>query len=147
MPLIDPVTRADFLVIVQGLQSYWQSFSGVDDQSQTSVFSDGFDRRMYDRVGPRKLQPITLTKGYDPDQDDAIVDFWNAQQSAPRGNQGVTVSVQPVQYLPDPQNLGTPVVLFGFRPTQFKGWEADKTSQDTSLLTLVGVISNWSKGR
>ena len=147
MALTDPITKADFLVTVQGLRAYWQTFSGIDDQARTSEFSDGFSKRMQDRVGSRKVQPITLTKGYDPEQDEELIAYWRAEYQARRGGQGRTVVIQPVEYIPEPESIGTSFTLFNFRPTQFKIAEADKTSQDTAMVTLVGVYSDWAKGQ
>ena len=145
MALIDPITRADYLVTAQGLKAYWQSCSGIDDQARTSEYSDGYSKRMYDRVGSRKVQPVTLTKGYDPEQDDELIRYWRVAYQARRGDTGRTVIIQPVQYVPDPVNIGSPFVLLDFKPTQFRIADADKTSQDTSLITLVGVFSDWTK--
>lgn len=147
MALTDSITKADYLVTVQGLRSYWQTFSGIKDQARTSEYSNGFDKRMQDRVGPRKLQPITLTKGYDPDQDDELLTYWRSESQTRRGGQGRTVTIQPVQYVPEPESVGTAFTLFNFKPTSITIAEADKTSQDTAMLTLEGVCSDWVKGQ
>jgi hypothetical protein len=147
MALTDPITKADFLVTVQGLSHYWQTFSGIKDQARTGEYSDGFNKRMKDRVGSRKVQPITLTKGYDPDQDEDLILYWRQEYQARRQAQGRTIIIQPVQYVPEPENIGTPFTLFDFRPTEFNIAESDKTSQDTAIITLIGVFSDWSKGQ
>jgi hypothetical protein len=93
------------------------------------------------------VQPVTLTKGYDPDLDEDLILYWRQEYQQARGGQGRTVIIQPVQYVPDPQNNGTPITLFDFRPTEFNVAESDKTSQDTAMITLIGVYSDWSKGQ
>lgn len=148
MPKIFPIAKNQYLVTVKDLAAYFENFSGVQDTTQTSEYSDGYDNRLFPLMGPRSIAEITLSKAYSPEQDDEIINFWKNFRLS-RGEdinaRGLTVTVQPVEYAPDPQPIGNPIILFGFMPTGFQAFEVDKKSQDISMLTLTGRCSDWKR--
>jgi hypothetical protein len=148
MPRIFPIARNQFLVTVQDLSAYFETFSGIDDSTQVSEYSDGFDNRLYPMLGPRTIAEITLTKAYEPERDDEIIALWQEFRLR-RGDdvrsRGYTVTIQPIEYSPEPEPIGSPFVVYGFLPTRFMIADADKKSQDVSMLTLGGRANNWSR--
>jgi hypothetical protein len=136
------ITKAGYLVTLKGVDTYWVSFSGIDDQAQTSEHSDGLSNRVYELIGPRKLQPITLTKELDPIKDKAIIDWWQNYQEGVTKSE--TVSVTPVKYSPKPEPFGPTVTIYGVRPKMLKGFEADKKSNDASTLELQLICDDWT---
>lgn len=146
MALAQPQTKADWLITLQGIKAFALTFTGIDDQSPTSDYSDGFHRRTYSRVGSPQMQPIVLTFGDDPRANGELVDYWKNFGGNVRVGEGSTLTAQSVEYENgEPANVGTPFVLLDFRPTRYQSGDADKTSADTSVITLTGVCSNWTK--
>ena len=146
MPRIYPISKQQFLVTIKDIETYWETFSGIDESTQVSEYSDGYDNRLYPMLGPRSMAELTFTKAFDPDQDAPIIDFWRNFRLA-RGqdvnSRGYTVTVQPVEYSPEPVSIGSPITVYGFIPIRLQGFEVDKKSQDVSMLTLVGRALNW----
>lgn len=149
MSRIVPIARNQFLVTVKDLETYWETFSGINEATQTSEYSDGYSNRLFPLLGPRSIDEITLTKAYDPDKDQPIIDFWQnfrLSRGEDVNSRGLTVTVQPVEYAPDPQPIGAPFTLYGFVPTRFNPFgEVDKKSQDMAMMSLVGRITDWSR--
>lgn len=149
MPRINPIAKNQFLVTMQDLTCYFQTFSGIDDSTQTSEYSDGFSNRVYPLLGPRTLAEVSLSKAYEPETDDEIINLWKNFRMR-RGNdinsRGYTVTVQPVEYAPDPLPIGAPFIIYGFMPIKFQLIDADKRSQDVSMLMLGGRANDWSRG-
>ncbi len=129
-----PITKTQWLVTIKGLDYYWETFSGVEDQAQTSKYSDGLGNRTYTLVGPRDLQDMTLTKAFDPVRDKVIVDWY--KNYCPGQGLEETISITPVRYCPNPEPIGPSVILYGVKPTNLKFAEVDKKSNDVSVLTL-----------
>jgi hypothetical protein len=135
------LTKAGFLVTLKGVDTYWVTCSGIDDEAQTSEHSDGLSNRVFHQVGPRKLKPITLGKEFDPAKDAAIVSWWRSYVEGQ--TQSETISITPVRYAPDPQPIGASITVYGVKPTSLKGFEADKKSNDASMLTLGLIADDW----
>ena len=149
MPRINPIAKNQFLVTMQDLTCYFETFSGIDDSTQTSEYSDGFSNRIYPLLGPRSIAEIGLTKAYEPETDDQIITLWKnfrLRRGQDVNARGYTLTIQPVEYAPDPVNIGAPFIVYGFMPTKFTLIEADKKSQDVSMLTLAGRANDWSRG-
>jgi hypothetical protein len=133
MPTV-PITKTQYLVIIKGLDFYWETFSGIDDKAQTSKYSDGLGNRTYTLVGPRELADMTLTKAFDPVRDKVLVDWYRTYCAGVKTDE--TISVTPVRYCPNPEPLGSSLILYGVKPISLKGFEVDKKSNDISILTM-----------
>jgi hypothetical protein len=137
-----PITKTQFLVTLKGLDYYWETFSGLDDQAQTSDYSDGLSNRVYKLVGPRTLQDMTLTKAFDPLRDKPIID-WH-RNYCDGVNASETVSITPVRYCPKPEPIGAALILYGVKPVGLKGFEVDKKSNDIVMLTLAIIADDYT---
>jgi hypothetical protein len=138
---INPTTKAGFLVQMDGLDTYWETFSGVDDKAQTSEWSDGLSNRVYKLIGPRNASDVTLGKAFDPENDKAIVDWY--LNFCDGVTEAKTISVTPVRYCPEPEPRGSALTFYGVKPSGLKGFEADKKSNDVSTLELTCIVDSW----
>lgn len=136
-----PVTKTQFLVTIKGLDFYWETFSGIDDQAQISEYSDGLSNRTYSLVGPRKLAEMTLTKAFDPTADKPIVDWY--RNYCEGTSEPETISVTPVRYCPNPEPIGAALILYGVKPVNLKGFEVDKKSNDVVPLSLSVIADDY----
>lgn len=139
---LKPIAQNQFLVTFEGLDAYWETFSGLSDEADSSEYTDGLSNRQMKLIGPRQIGEIDLTKPFDPESDKAIVDWfktWCDGSSDP-----ITVSVTPVRYCPDPEPIGPALSLFGCRPTKLEGFEADKKSSDVSEITLSFTVDDYA---
>lgn len=136
-----PITKGQFLVTLKGIDSYWQTFSGLSDEAQVSEYSDGLSNRNYSLVSSRKLAQMTLTKAFDPVVDGAVVDYY--RNFCDGEDVAQTVTIAPVKYCPNPEQIGKVLTLYGVKPVALKGFEADKTNTDVSMLELTIIADDY----
>jgi hypothetical protein len=137
-----PIAKNQYRVTLKGIDTYWEQFSGLDDQSQSSDYSDGLSNKLYPLVGPRTLGEMSLEKSFDPEADEVIVQYWKNFRHDPAETQE-TVTVQSIRYGPQPEPIGKALVLYGVVPIGLSGFEADKSSQDISKLILTIRAEEW----
>lgn len=137
-----PIQRSQFLVTLKGIDCYWEKFSGIEDEAQTSEYSDGLSNRLFTLVGPRKLNDMTLEKAFDPIADKAVIDWFRTYCMGRDLEE--TISVTPVAYCPNPEPLGPSLILYGVRPISVKFAEADKQSNDVVTLELGIAADDYS---
>lgn len=137
----NPTTKAGFLVQIEGIDTYWETFSGIEDEAQTSEWSDGLSNRVYRQVGPRSAKDVTLGKAFDPEQDQPIIDWYLTYCEGTTETK--TISITPVQYCPEPEPRGASITLYGVKPTGIKFGEADKKSNDVSTLEITCIVDDW----
>lgn len=71
-----PITNADVLITVEGLQSYFSEFSGIKKTFSRPMFSDGLsNQKRAAASGAAEYDPITISKSYDPEKDKAIFEW------------------------------------------------------------------------
>ena len=141
---IRPTTRGNWLLQITALDFYFETFSGLNETTSTSEFSDGLSNRLYKLQGPRSLDDFTFTKAFDPIADKAIISYW--KNWCEGETEKTTASIVPVRYCPTAEPLpGAPkLTLFGVFPISLQGWDVDKKSSDVSMLTLVVSAEDWS---
>ena len=139
-----PIVRSQFLMQAFGLDFFWETFSGLDDQTQITEYSDGISNRTYSLMGPRKLQEMSLTKPFAPIADAPLVVWF--KNFCQEGALQHTVVIAPVKYCPDLVLYGPTLTLYGAKPIGLKGFEIDKKSQDVSMLELRLIADEWEYG-
>lgn len=137
-----PITKQQYLVTIKGLDTYWETCSGVSHEAQTTEYSDGQSYLLLSLVGPRKVADITLTKAFDPAADAPIIAWWNAWCQGK--GEDLTISITPVIYCPDPTPIGKVITLYDVKPKALKFGEVDKKSQDVSMIELVLTASRFT---
>jgi hypothetical protein len=133
-----PIARSQYLVTLKSVDAYWQSFSGLSDEAQTTQYSDGLGNRTYTLVGARQAQNVTLTKAFDPVADKQTIDWYKNYCAGT--DQELTISVVPVKYCPEPEPIGPSLILYGCKPVSLKFGEADKTSNDVSMIEISFAV-------
>lgn len=144
-----PITQQQFLVTIEGINAYFETFSGLQDGAETSEYTDGFSRLRRQLVGPRSIETVTLGKPFVPEEDALIVQFWKnftVGREITDRSAGTEITVQPVNYTPEPTAIGDPYVLYGAIPNRIEFLQADKKSQDISTLVLSFSVQDWSLG-
>lgn len=139
---IRPITQQQYLVTIKGIDSYWEKFSGIQDEAETTEYNDGLSNRKYKLVGPRELGDMDLEKAFDPIADKVIVDWW--LNYCDGNEEDITISVTPVTYCPEVEPLGPTMIVYGVKPTALEGFEVDKTSNDISMLKLTFIGDTWN---
>jgi len=137
-----PTTKGSWLVTLEGFDTYWETFSGLNDVANTSEYSDGLGNRIYKLIGRRAIADMELTKAFDPIADKTIITYWKSYCFG-RDTVEKTVSIVPVRYCPDPEPLGPTLILYGFKPLFLKGFEVDKKSGDVNTLALGFIADDW----
>lgn len=138
-----PITESDYLVTIEGLgDSYWETFSGVNDTTQTTPYSDGRSNRLKKHRGPRQVDDVTLAKPYNPVEDAPIIDWWQKWCSA--NGEEISITIQPVRYCPEPENYGSATTLFGCKPASLKYVNVDKKSANISMIELSFTVDDYT---
>jgi hypothetical protein len=84
---INPINNSDFLLTIEGLNTgstpvYWTEFSGIKYGRKSSKFSDGLSNVVRTTEGGMKeYQNITIVKPYDPEKDEAVLNFLKEKEN------------------------------------------------------------------
>lgn len=148
MATLRPLTQAQFKVQISGAglsAIYFTTFSGFKDQASTSQYADGQNARIKNLVGPRTLQPMTLSVPYDPSDaaQQQLISNWKYINCAE-----FTVVITPVRCTDtgtlagDVTELVESQLIFNdSRLTSLSFMNVDRTSSNVSMLEL-GFISD-----
>ena len=137
-----PITEADYHVTIEGISdAYWETFSGVNDTTQTTPYSDGRSNRLHKHRGPRQVEDVTIAKPYNPEKDAPIIEWWRAWCSA--NGEEVTITIQPVRYCPEPTKYGPATTLFGCKPASLKYVNVDKKSSNIAMIELSFTVDDY----
>lgn len=135
MPILTPITKAEFLVYAQGIDLFFTTFNGLNDTAESGSYANGTGNRIYSVVGPRKLDDLELSSPYDPILQQAVEEFWLNYSCAP-----LVITVQPV--LCDGLTENGPAYIFeGCLLKSISQIEVDRESSDVSVTTL-GFTAN-----
>lgn len=124
---------------------YFTSFSGINDKSESIKYADGRRQRLFKMIGSRDIEDIMLSVPYKPEEHKPLIKAWklyNCQelqieiQRVACGTSGATDEIP----------IGEPIILTGCIWVGFKGWEADRASNDASMLELTFTVDNWEDG-
>jgi hypothetical protein len=137
---INPITKASFLMTVEGINLYWTTFSGVNDSAETGQYAQGTGNRIFKVVGPRSIEDVELTAPYDPEVAQEIEQFWLDYNCAP-----LTVTIQPVQ-CDGESSAGAAYILEGAQLQALTVAEADRESGDVATITLKLTVNSWRRG-
>ena len=139
MAKINPITKAQYVLTIQGISTYWTKCSGLKESAGVSDYNDGLNSRKIKLVGAREVQPISFTAPFDPEQHRAVVDLWSNYACEP-----LTATIQPVQCGAGAVPIGPTVTIYGWRLTKLEFAEADRNGSDVSEIMLEGVCERWS---
>ena len=108
---LKPITNKQALIVVSGLPGiYWSSNKGGKMAYEEVGYNDGQTGIEQTHTGMMKIEPLTLSKAYDPVNDAAIQSFITAQAA---NATPFNVTVTPV----NPDVAGTPIA--GGRPMTY----------------------------
>lgn len=140
MSILKPITKAQYVVFINGLELYFTTFSGISDNAQTGSYPNGLGNRILKVVGPRELDDLTLGVPYDPEIAFEIENLWNEYQC-----DYLTIVVQPVTCGNNPQNIGNPYILEGCLLSGINLGEVDKESGDVAMVELKFTANTWRR--
>ena len=139
---LKPLTQAEFLVTVAGVDGYFTKCSGLEEKFDTSEYSDGLSRRLRKLRGPGQIEDVELTKAFDPEADSAIVTLCQEYCDL---ETDLTITVQPCKRCGEIRQYGNKkLTLLGCKIVGIKGFEADATSNDVSELSITLSVDDWS---
>lgn len=84
---ISPIANSEVLLTIEGLNLggtpvYWTEFSGIKVTRKSAKFSDGLSNVMRTTDGGvKEFDNITISKPYDPEKDEVVVDFIKAHEN------------------------------------------------------------------
>jgi hypothetical protein len=140
MAILKPITQSSFIVTIQGLQSIWTQFSGINDSADNSTYANGTGNRIHKVVGPRTIDDVTITAPYSPELSLQIEELWLSYQC-----DYLTILVQPTNC--DGTNPdGPPYVLQGCQLMSLNVAEVDRESGSVSTIELGFTVNSWSRG-
>lgn len=140
MAIIKPTTQSSYIVTIQGIQSIWTQFSGINDSADSNTYANGTGNRIHKVVGPRTLDDVTLTAPYSPELSIQIEELWLSYQC-----EFLTILVQPTNCDGNTPN-GPPYVLQGCQLMSLNVAEVDRESGSVSTIELGLTVNSWSRG-
>lgn len=130
--------KRQFLVTVEGIAQPWMTKTGGDKTAGTNKVYDGGSLIPQVIAGPAEVGDITVTKAYDPEQDQDLVTRLLAQV----GQWSTTVSV--ASLLPDMSAAKVKPRVYSGMLTGVKEPETDAGAGDASTIELTFAISSVS---
>jgi hypothetical protein len=140
MPLLQPITKAAYVVRCNGFRFEFTQFSGINDTASSSEYASGTGNRIRKVVGPRTIDDVTLTAPYDPEFATEAEIFWLEYECEP-----LTITIQPTTCGNNPVDLGDPYVLYGCRLQSLKTGEVDRESSDVQKIELTFTVDYWTR--
>lgn len=137
---LKPITKASFLMTVEGINLYWTTFSGVSDSAETGQYAQGTGNRIFKVVGPRSIEDVELSSPYDPAISQEVEQFWLDYNCQP-----LTITIQPVQ-CDGITASGAAYILEGAQLQALTVAEADRESGDVGTITLKLTVNEWRRG-
>lgn len=141
MALLRPITKAQFIVFVNGIEMYFTNFSGINDSAESGSYANGLGNRIFKVSGPRTLDDITLSAPYDPDEAEKVEELWLDYNC-----EYLTVTVQPVTCGNSFDNIGSPYILEGCLLQSYKAAEVDRESGDVGTIEITLTANSWRRG-
>ena len=139
MAILQPITQSSFILTIQGVQSFWTTFSGISDSADTSTYANPTGNRLSKVVGPRTVDDVTLTAPYSPELSVAVEQLWLEYQC-----DFLTVLVQPTNCDGEtPQ--GPPYVLQGCQLNSLNVAEVDRESGSVATIELGLTVNSWTR--
>lgn len=153
---LTPITQAQYKVTITVgsivTDMYFTTFSGFKDQASTAQYADPQLARMHNIVGPKTLQPMTVSVPFDPDDSKhkGLLESWN-KISCQVGNVLITpqrcdVNASGLGVAGDAQvaYAGTATLnLQGVRFTSLTVMNVDRSSSNVSMLELGFIADNY----
>lgn len=140
MALLKPITKASYVVFINGVELYFTTFSGISDTAQTGSYANGTGNRIFKVVGPRELDDVTLSMPYDPEEAKVLETLWQEYEC-----EFLTIVVQPTTCGNNPQNLGNPYIIEGAQLTSLSVGEVDRESGDVAMIELSFTANSWRR--
>jgi hypothetical protein len=131
----NPLTTADFLCTIEGLRHYFSKFSGVVYNIERPPYSDGLTNvRRQAASGSINYEDITLETAFDPDEDQALIDWCEAAKCS---LETFDVTVQPVQRCNGVERRGTKAWrMTGARLSNFTTFESMDTLEGNAVVMI-----------
>lgn len=146
MPNLTPITQKQVKVEVSGLLGiFWTSIKGGKLSQEEVKYNDGAEGLEKTLTGFSSIEPLTLSKPYDPVNDGAIQSFISAQRSA-RTPFNVTVTPVNADVAGSPVSGGKSITysnctFIGYNPPQF---DRDGTGlAKCELMVAVNAIPSY----
>lgn len=140
MTLLKPITQSSFILTIQGMESIWTTFSGINDSADNSSYANPTGNRIGKIVGPRTLDDITLSAPYSPELAISVEQQWLEYQC-----DFLTVIIQPTNCDGNTPN-GPPYVLQGCQLTSLSVAEVDRESGSPATIEIGMTANSWSRG-
>ncbi|MBD2060508.1 hypothetical protein H6F88_31700 [Oculatella sp. FACHB-28] len=78
---IQPISNADYLMTIEGLDAYWTEFSGIQVNYTRAKYNDGLSNVEGTTSGGKKVyQDVTISKPFDPEQDAAVIQWIQSRE-------------------------------------------------------------------
>lgn len=139
MAILKPITQSSFIVTIQGVQSIWTTFSGINDSADTSTYANPTGNRLGKVVGPRAVDDVTLSSPYSPELSVSIEQLWLEYQC-----EYLTILVQPTS-CDGETSLGPPYVLQGCQLNSLNVAEVDRESGSVATIELGLTVNSWTR--
>lgn len=139
--LLNPISKAQFIVTCSGFQMYFTTFSGINDAAESGEYPSGTRNRIFKVMGPRNVEDVTLTCPYDPEKSAEIEQFWRRYNGS-----YVTLTVQPTDCSDEAKPIGKPYTLLNCRLKSLNFIEVDRASGDVAEIELVLTVDDWRRG-
>lgn len=138
----DSITNADFLVTVANLSGYFSKFSGIKKKFSRSTYSDGLSNiKRVAQSGAIEFEPITISKAFDPIQDDALI-TWLTQHEC---GELFDVTVTPIKRCNGIEKRGTKAwYLSNCRVMEYDAATDTDTGDGSKSSDIIIVLSfDW----
>ena len=127
-------------------ETTWTNFSGINETHQTGNYASGKGTRLYNVIGPRKIEDVQLAAPYNPNMMEEIEDIWYHYKSDP-----ILIIVQPqlpnAEQRLEPVPNSKPYRLEGCQFKTLKEIDVDRESGEPSMMELTFTVDEWSRGQ
>ena len=146
MAILRPITKAQYevsFVAPDGptLIATFTKFSGIKDSSDSSDYANGTGNRIYQVVGPRKADNVTLTAPYDPTIFKQLEIYWlqyNCRE--------ITVTVTPKDCVGSGSAVaGGQYTCYGCQFMSINTADVDRQSGNVQEIEVQLTVNSWDR--
>jgi phage tail-like protein len=138
---LQPISQKQFLVNIQGIQSYFSKVTKPKESRAETTYNDGQTGEEYTHLDFIKREKITLSKVFYPATDKALVNWWNERKT--KADTPFNISIQPIAA----DTAGSPIsgagtiILNNCFVQSFSYPEVDRMGSGMAMLEIEVVVN------
>lgn len=145
MPNLRPLTQKQFIVQMDTLTGmYFSKVTAPKESREVVEYTDGQTGAVYKMPGFISRENVTLAKPFSPEQDKALVSWYNTKKAANAAK--FTITIQPVNadQAGSAAAAGATLALTGCEVVSLKMPDVDRMGSGLAMIEIEVLYDGWT---